>query len=136
MFLLDTNVVSDLRRPDRANPGVLRWAESQDPEVSFLSAISLLEIHVGVLRVERRDGPAGALLRHWLDRKVVPSFEDRVLPIDGAVALQCARLHVPDARPERDALIAATAMVHGLTLVTRNTADFAPTGVPLLNPWT
>lgn len=136
MYLLDTNIVSNLRRPERANEGVLRWVGSTDVDSMYVSALTLMEIHIGVLRAERRDAAAGRVLRQWLDERVVPSFAGRVLPIDGPVALLCARLHVPDARPERDALIAATALVHGFTVVTRNTGDFAATAVPLLNPWT
>jgi predicted nucleic acid-binding protein len=89
----------------------------------------------GVLLLERRDSRQGAIMRAWLDNHVMPEFESRVLAIDAAVALKCARLHVPDPRAERDALIAATALVHGMTVVTRNVAHFAPTGVNLLNPW-
>jgi predicted nucleic acid-binding protein len=85
--------------------------------------------------VERRDPPQGALLRSWLDSQVLPAFNNRVLPIDISVAQRCARLHVPDPRAERDALIAATALVHGMTVVARNVSDFVPTGVPTLNPW-
>ena len=94
-----------------------------------------MELDIGVLQVERRDKTQGAALRAWLDQHVLPEFAGRVLPIDTAVARRCARLHVPDRRSERDALIAATALVHGMTVMTRNVADFQPTGVPLLNPW-
>lgn len=136
MYLLDTNIVSELRRPERANDGVLRWIGSTDVDSMYVSALTLMEIHIGVLRAERRDAATGRVLRQWLDERVVPSFAGRVLAVDGPVALLCARLHVPDARPERDALIAATALVHGFTVVTRNTGDFAATAVPVLNPWT
>jgi len=88
-----------------------------------------------VLRIERRDAPQGARLRAWMTHHILPEFLDRTLPVDAAVALRCAPLHVPDPRSERDALIAATALVHGMTVVTRNVADFEATGVPLLNPW-
>lgn len=135
MFLLDTNVVSELRRRERADPGLLAWAQETPTSRLFLSAITLLEIEVGVLRVARRDAPQGAVLRAWIDSQVMPAFADRVLPVDAEVALRCARLHVPDPRSERDALIGATALVHGMTVVTRNQADFAPMGVALLNPW-
>jgi predicted nucleic acid-binding protein len=134
MFLLDTNVVSELRksRPDRH---VKRWAESVAVPTLFLSAISMLELETGVLRVERRDARQGVALRRWLDGHVLPAFEGRVLAIDTAVALRCARLHVPDRMAHGDALIAATALVHGLTVVTRNIADFKPAGVGLIDPW-
>jgi predicted nucleic acid-binding protein len=100
-----------------------------------VSAITLLELEMGVLQIERRDGAQGAVLRVWLDGHVLPAFAGRVLAVDAAVALQCARLHVPDMRSERDAMIAATAMVHRMTVVTRNVADFESSGVALLNPW-
>lgn len=135
MFLLDTNVISELRRPEKANRYVLAWAESVTAASFFLSAISILEIEIGTLQLGRRDPDRGALLRTWIDQQILPFFEGRILPIDTEVAQRCARLHVPDPRPERDALIAATAMVHSLTVVTRNTADFESTGVTLLNPW-
>ena len=101
----------------------------------YLSAITILEIEAGALMLSRRDSPAGAVLRAWIDDQVLPAFEGRILAVDTAVAQRCAQLHVPDPRPERDALIAATALVHRLTVVTRNTADFQPMGVDLLNPW-
>ncbi|MNT49325.1 Toxin FitB [compost metagenome] len=94
-----------------------------------------MELETGVLQIERRDARQGALLRAWLDHHVLPEFAGRVLPIDTAVALRCARLHVPDRQSERDALIAATAIVHGMTVVTQNVADFMATGVSVLNPW-
>jgi predicted nucleic acid-binding protein len=101
----------------------------------FISAISILEIELGVLLIARKDAAQGAVLRAWIDRQILPRFDGRVLGVDTAVAQCCARLHVPDRRAERDALIAATAMVHGLTVVTRNVADFEPTGIALINPW-
>jgi len=88
-----------------------------------------------VLRIERRDAAQGALLRQWLEQSVLAQFKDRLLDVDATIARACARLHVPDQRPDREALIAATALVHGLTVVTRNIADFGPLGVPLFNPW-
>ena len=135
MFLLDTNVISELRRPERANANLVQWARSIPVEQFFISAISLLEIERGALRKARKDAAQGAVLRSWIDGQILPRFEGRILPVDAAVALRCAPLHVPDPRPERDALIAATALVHGLTLVTRNLEDFAATGARLLNPW-
>jgi predicted nucleic acid-binding protein len=136
MFLLDTNIVSELRRPDKADGRVLAWAGATPVASFFLSAISILEIELGVLQVERRDAVQGAILRAWVDNQVLPRFEGRILAVDTAVAQHCARLHVPDPRAERDALIAATAMVHGLTVVTRNVWDFERMDVPVLNPWT
>ncbi len=136
MFLLDTNVISELRRPERADPAVVAWASTQPAASQFLSSISILEIEIGARLVERRDGAQGAILRAWIDNQILPHFEGRILAIDTAVALRCAGLHVPDRRPERDALIAATAAIHGLTVVTRNIADFEPMGVAVLNAWT
>ncbi|HWU67803.1 MAG TPA: type II toxin-antitoxin system VapC family toxin [Stenotrophobium sp.] len=134
MYLLDTNVVSELRKP-RADRKVKRWAASVATASLYLSAISVLELETGVLRMERRDARQGAALRHWLDRQLLPAFAGRVLPIDTAVALRCAPMHVPDRMAHGDALIAATALVHGLTVVTRNIADFETAGVALINPW-
>jgi predicted nucleic acid-binding protein len=137
MFLLDTNVISELRKAGdgKANANVVAWLSGMDATTFYLSAITLMEIELGVLRIERRDRTQGAKLRAWMDHHILPEFADRTLPVDKAVALRCAPLHVPDPRPERDAFIAATALVHGMTVVTHNLADFKPTGVPLLNPW-
>ncbi len=101
----------------------------------FLSVIVVRELEIGVLQTERRDPAQGALLRAWLEGQVLSSFAHRILPIDTAVARRSATLHVPDPRPYRDGLVAATALVHGMTLVTRNVDDFAPMGVALLDPW-
>lgn len=137
MYLLDTNVISELRKANsgKADAKVVAWANSVVPASLFLSAISVLELELGVLLVERRDQVQGKRLRVWLENQVLPAFAERVLVVDTAVARQCAGLHVPDPRSERDGLLAATALVHKLTVVTRNVADFAPTGVALLNPW-
>lgn len=137
MFVLDTNVVSELRkvRAGKADPNVAAWAESVDATVLFVSAITIIELELGVLAIERKDATQGAMLRSWLEQQVLPEFSARTLSIDTAVAQRCARLHVPDKRGERDALLAATALVHGMTVVTRNVADFEPTGVPVINPW-
>lgn len=135
MFLLDTNVISELRRPERANRNVAAWANGVPATSFFLSAISILEIEIGTLLLERKDPRQAAFLRTWIDDQILPRFEGRILPVDTHVAQRCARLHVPDPRAERDALIAATALVHGLTVATRNDADFGPAGVALFNPW-
>jgi toxin FitB len=136
MFLLDTNVVSELRRAAKADPRVLAWSQATPVTDTFLSAITLLELERGVLLVERRDKSQGLILRTWLENRVLPHFDGRILPVDAAVARLCARLHVPDPRAERDALIAATSMVHAMTVVTRNVADFQMSGVKILAPWT
>ena len=137
MFLLDTNVVSELRkvRLGNANKNVARWADSVDTADLFLSAITIQELEIGILLAERRDPAQGAVFRAWLNSHVLPAFSGRVLAVDTAVAQRSARLHVPNPRPVRDGLIAGTALVHGMTLVTRNVAGFEPTGVPILNPW-
>ena len=135
MFLLDTNVLSELRRRDRIDANVAAWADAVEAEALFLSAITVLEIEIGARLVARRDTAQGAVLRQWIDAKVLSAFSGRILPVDTAVAQCCAALHVPDPRAERDALIAATALVHRLKVVTRNTADFKAVGVGLINPW-
>ena len=137
MFVLDTNVVSELRKAGsgRADARVVAWAQQADPASLYISAVTVLELELGVLQMERRDARQGRTLRAWLDDQVLPAFRGRVLAIDAAVARRCASLHVPDPRGERDALIAATALVHAMTVVTRNTADFSATGVTLLDPW-
>lgn len=138
MFLLDTNVIAELRKigDGRADANVTAWLSSHDAGALFISAITVMELEIGVRRIERRDDRQGAMLRVWLADRVLPEFEGRVLPVDTAVALRCAGLHVPAPRSEQDALIAATALVHGFTVVTRNTDDFRATGAILLNPWT
>ncbi|MDP4024532.1 type II toxin-antitoxin system VapC family toxin [Methylobacterium sp. NEAU 140] len=136
-FLLDTNVVSELRKvgDGRADANVVRWISGSDAAAFQVSAITLMELELGVRLAERRDPAQGARLRAWLEARVMPEFAGRVLPVDTAVALRCAGLHVPDPRPERDAFIAATALVHGMVVVTRNIADFRPTGVQVIDSW-
>jgi hypothetical protein len=137
MYLLDTNLVSELRkaRTGKADPGVVAWANGVSVDALYISVITVLELELGILLRERRDQTQGALLRAWLEQQVIPGFANRVLPIDLASARRCAGLQVPDPRPDRDALIAATALVFGLTVVTRNVRDFEGTGVVLFNPW-
>jgi predicted nucleic acid-binding protein len=135
VFLLDTNVISELRRRHRTHPKVAIWADGVHPSDLFLSAITILEIEAGALLVQRRDETQGAMLRAWIDDQVLPAFAGRIFPVDTPVAQRCARLHVPNSRSERDALIAATALVHRLKVVTRNVKDFSPMGVAVLNPW-
>ena len=137
MFLLDTNVVSELRKAKtgKIDKNIMAWADSVSAQSLFLSVITIMEIETGVLLIERRDPTQGAILRSWLDTHVLPAFTDRILPVDTAVAQCCAKLHVPDPRSDRDALIAATAFVHGMTVVTRNVDDFVATKVDILNPW-
>jgi predicted nucleic acid-binding protein len=137
MHLLDTNVVSELRkvRAGKADAAVAAWASTVEPGSLFVSAISIHELELGIRLMEHRDSVQGALLRAWFEGAVLPTFAGRILPVDGAVARRSAALHVPNPQPFRDGLIAATALVHNLVVVTRNLADFQASGVNLLNPW-
>jgi toxin FitB len=134
-FLVDTDVISELRKRNRANAHVRAWSLTVEPANLYLSVISLLEIEQGILRLERRKRPESATLRAWFSGLLLPAFEDRILSIDAAIALRCAALHVPKSRPGADAFIAATALVHGLTIATRNTKDFTPMGVRTVDPF-
>ena len=136
-FLLDTNVISELRKAGdgRADTNVTAWVAAQDATTFLISAITILELERGVLSVQRRDPKQGGRLRKWLDDHVRPQFAGRILPIDDAIATRCAQLHIPDRRYEADALIAATALVHNLSVVTRNVKDFHETGVVVIDPW-
>jgi toxin FitB len=140
MYILDTNVISELRKGRKTHQNVRKWAERLPSASLYISVISLLELEIGILLIDRRDKDRrdkeqGAILRAWMDRHVLPTFSGRILSIDTDVAQRCATLHVPNPRSDRDALIAATALVHGLTVATRNVADFERTGVGVLNPW-
>jgi toxin FitB len=135
MYILDTNVISELRKANKAHQNVRKWAQPLPAASLYISVISILELEIGILLIERRDKEQGATLRAWMDRHVLPTFSGRILAIDTAVAQRCAMLHVPDPRSDRDALIAATALVQGLTVATRNVADFEHMGVGVLNPW-
>ncbi|MGS2806887.1 PIN domain-containing protein [Nocardia sp. MW-W600-9] len=135
-YLLDTNVLSELRKSARsADPSVRAWIGARRPSELYVSVVTIMEIDIGIGRVERRDSAQGKRLRAWLDDTVLDAFAGRILAIDLAVARRAARMHVPDPRPERDTIIAATAGEHGMTVVTRNVQDFAPTGIPVIDPW-
>ena len=135
MYLLDTNVISELRKGNKAHPVVIDWIKRCPIHHQFVSAISLMELEIGILAMQRRDQIQGRQLRAWFEEKVLPVFKARVLPVDTSVALRCAKLHSPNPRSERDALIAATAAVHGMTVATRNVKDFALPGIDVVNPW-
>jgi len=138
MFVLDTNVVSELRkvRSGKANSGVAEWAEQVPSVALFISAITIHELEHGVLLMERSDPTQGALLRTWLDQSVTAAFKNRVIAVDERVARRAAALHVPDPAPFRDALIGATALVHEMTVVTRDLKDFERFhDLDVLNPW-
>lgn len=135
MYILDTNVISELRRARKTHQNVRKWAERLPSASLYISVISVLELEIGIALLDRRDKEQGAILRAWMDGRVLPTFSGRILSIDTEVAQRCAMLHVPNPRSDRDALIAVTALVHGLTVATRNVADFERTGVGVLNPW-
>lgn len=137
MFVIDTDVLSELRkvRKGLADPHVAAWIEGTNATDHFISVISIHEIELGVRLKERSDKDQGAVLRRWLEGRVLPAFEGRILDVDSAVARRAAALHVPHPSPIRDAFIAASALVHGFGVVTRNVRDFEPMGVPVLNPW-
>lgn len=137
MFLLDTNVIFELRKAstNKAEKNVVEWATQQSVGSMFISAISILEIEMGILQKERKDPAQAAILRTWLNSHVLKAFSDRILPLDTSVAIQCAKLHVPNPKSERDAMIGATAKVHGMTLITRNIKDFRHMDLNIFNPW-
>ena len=137
MFLPDTNVISELRKlgDGRADARVTAWISGQDATRFYISALTPMELEIAVLRLERRDARQGKRFRTWMDCHVLPEFQERTLPVDSTVALRCAHLHVPAPKPERDALIAATAIIHGMTVVTGNIAEFEITGVEVFDPW-
>ncbi|OED44509.1 twitching motility protein PilT [Endozoicomonas sp. (ex Bugula neritina AB1)] len=137
MYLLDTNIVSELRKcsTEKGNAGVCQWAATVNTNELYISAITLLEIEMGILMVERKEPQQGEALRAWMNQRVLPAFEDRVLALDTPIALECAKLHVPNPKSERDAMIAATAIIHKMIVVTRNIKDFEKTSAKLFNPW-
>lgn len=137
MYLLDTNVISEIRKvgSPKVDCNVIAWLESVSPSQLYISSITVLELELGVLLKERKDPRQGLVLRSWLDSRVLPTFEGRIVPVDTAVAQRSAALHVPSPVSDRDALIAATALIHSMIVVTRNTKDFESTKVKLLNPW-
>jgi predicted nucleic acid-binding protein len=135
MYLLDTNVISELRHGKPQQSAQVRaWAASQPVSRMFLSAITVLELEKGVLALERKTPPQGRALRLWLVG-LRASFAGRILPFTENAAALCAAMHVPNPKPERDAMIAAIALEHRMTVVTRNVQDFEGCGVALINPF-
>lgn len=134
MYLLDTNVVSELRKR-RGDPGVKQWVAEQRAADLAISVVTIFEIETGILRKGRTDSDQARILTRWFEQNVLTGFGDRILSLDLAAARRVASLHVPDQAPQHDALIAGTALARGLTVVTRNTRDFEPAGVEYLNPW-
>lgn len=134
MHLLDTNVISEIRKPS-ADTNVVAWFREQEPTALFLSAITMVELDLGVRRAEHRDPVQGAALRRWLDGDVRVLFRGRILAVDEEVARRAASLQVPDPRPDRDCFIAATALAHNLHVVTRNVKDFHSMTDRLVDPW-
>ncbi len=135
MFLLDTNVVSELRKASRCDARVAAWQAAQDRDACFISVITLLEIRLGIELARASDRKKAHVLETWLEQRVKPGFGGRILPVDQAVAEACGRMHAQRPRSFRDGLILATAAVHQLTVVTRNVKDFADDGVQMINPW-
>ena len=135
MFVLDTNVISELRQGKaKQSQAVRAWAASEPASRLFLSAICILELERGVMALEHKTPPQGSALRAWLTG-VRATFAGRILPFTDLTATLCAAMHVPNPRSDRDAMIAATALEHGMTVVSRNVADFRGTGVQLFNPF-
>lgn len=133
-FLIDTNVVSELRKGKRANARVRQWFTAVDEGDLFISVLTLGEIRNGIERLRRRDPASAATLEAWLTQ-LTATMRDRILPITPSIADRWGRLGVPDPRPVIDSLLAATALVHDLTLVTRNVTDVEYSGAKLFNPF-
>ena len=137
MYILDTNIISELRKVKlgKANQNVAKWADTMDVSALYLSVITIQELELGILLAERRDPAQGAILRAWMTDQVLPAFSKRIISVDVKIAQQSALLHVPNPRPVRDCFIAATALVHGMTVVTRNVADFQLASLAVVNPF-
>lgn len=137
MYLLDTNIISELRKLEkgRADPNVAKWFQQVDLQQAYLSVITLFEIKVGILQLIRHDAQQAAILQSWFENTLLPNFENRILPLDQKVVMTCAELHVPDKKPLNDSYLAATAKSHHFKMVTRNLKDFQHSGVEIINPF-
>ena len=135
MFLFDTNVISELRVPSRAHQNVKAWTSNASRADIYISVVTVMEIELGAVLKHRKDPLQANVFRTWLHQRILPAFEGRILPVNTQTALRWAHLQAPRTRSYRDALITATALEHGLTVVTRNVADFEGTGVGIVNPW-
>lgn len=137
MLLLDTNVISELRKSasGKADLNVVEWARQQSTSNLFISVISIAELERGIQLKERMDRYQGQILRRWFNDHVLPTFENRILPITTEIAIRSAQFHCPNPKPLGDTLIATTAIVHGMQIVTRNVSDFDACGVRIINPW-
>lgn len=137
MFLLDTNVVSELRRTRtrRPNPSVAAWIDSIEPAKLFLSSVTLLELEIGIVLKGRHNPAQAEVFQIWYEQHVLPTFAGRILDFDRMAAHHTALFHGFATPPYRDGLIAGIAAANRLTVATRNTEDFRPLGVPVLNPW-
>lgn len=137
MFLLDTNVISELRKIKigKANKGLEIWSKNHNKKIMFLSVISLLELEIGALSLERKDPKQGTVIRMWIDEIIKPKFKDRIIPVSTKTVLICSKMHIPNRKSITDSLIAATAIEHNLTVITRNEKDFEETGAKIFNPF-
>ncbi len=135
MYLLDTNVISELRlgKPE-PSARVLQWAGQQRDQQFYMSSVTLLELEYGIQKLEARPTPQGQAMRRWLEQ-LKAAYASRILPFAAKTAVLCASLHIPNPRSERDAMIAAVALEHSFAVVTRNTKDFEGAGLALINPW-
>lgn len=135
MFLLDTNVICELRKAARCNARVAAWQTAQKPEACFLSTITLLEIRLGIELARKSDRQKAEVLEAWFEERVKPGFAGRILAVDDRVSEMCGRLHAKRPGSFRDGLILATAVIHEFTVVTRNAKDFAGGRVRVVDPW-
>ncbi|CAM3841566.1 type II toxin-antitoxin system VapC family toxin [Avibacterium endocarditidis] len=137
MYFIDTNVLSEIRKikSGKANQGVIRWLSEINEQQIYTNIVVMMELERGILAKERKDPWQGKILRQWFENTIKIGFANRILHLDAKTAQICATLHIPNHCPKNDAWIAASAIQYGLTLVTRNTADFSRMGIKLFNPF-